>query len=133
VAAVLNIFKIKSNTTLISLYFITLIIGTFKTLEVFLLSGVTPELYNKVFYGVFISLTFLIVMNNLSNRNFDTAISFNCFLAIICSSPEVFEYFDVTVPERLYDYIPVFFLILNLLIYMYRSKPVIAQDSLSNS
>jgi hypothetical protein len=72
-------------------------------------------------------------MNNLSNRNFVTAISFNCFLAIICSSPEVFEYFGVTIPERLYDYIPVFFLILNLLIYMYRSKPVIAQDSLSNS
>jgi hypothetical protein len=114
----LSAFNIKANTALISLFFMTLIIGVlnvFSPLE-------SSKLLYKPFYAVFLSLTFLITINNLSDRKLDRAIVYNSSLAMFCIGSEMLKYFGFTVPIRFYDYIPVYFLVLNLVIYAGRFK-----------
>jgi len=127
---IFNSFKVKSNTTLISLFFMTLFIGSLKAFEVISVPIETAEFFHKSYYGMFITLTFLIIINNMGNKNFDTAITYNGFLAIFCSGPNMLEDFGYNIPESFNNYIPVFFLMLNLLIYAFRSKPSSLQKSI---
>jgi len=127
---ILNSFKVKSNTTLISLFFMTLTIGSLKAFKVFSIPVETTEFFHKSYYGVFLTSTFLIIINNMSNRGFDRAIAYNGSLAIFCASPGMLEHFGYNIPERLYEYIPVFFLTLNLIIYVYRSRSAALKHSL---
>lgn len=119
-SGVLSTFKVKPNTTLVSLFFITLALGTIKAFKAFSLPTETTQLFDKAFYGAFLSITFLIIIVNVSNRSFDRAIVFNSTLALFCASSQLLKHFQFTLPEKLYNYIPLFFLTLNLIIYASR-------------
>ncbi|MGI4775683.1 MAG: hypothetical protein ACRYE9_01945 [Janthinobacterium lividum] len=69
--SVLNIFKVKSNTTLISPFFMTLITGSLKAFNVFLVPVEIADFFYKSYYGILLTLTFLIIINNSCNRYFE--------------------------------------------------------------
>ena len=115
ICLILTNLGISANRVLIVLFFIVLVLGLLQYMNFIHLPDLNPDHIGSVFYSSFFSLSFLILMNNINNRNFDNIIVKNFALAIIISAPFIFKKMNIiSLPDCLNNYIPVLFLILNL-------------------
>jgi hypothetical protein len=123
ISFVFGVFRVRANVTLGCLFFATLIVGTMKALDIFSLPSLSQEAFNIPLYSFLLSLSFLIIINNINKKYFPQIIVYNLLLALLISTSALFDKVGLNFPAKFYNYIPILFLVLNTIIYAFRDKP----------